>query len=103
MTKTAEDYLNELPYRIIKNVVDVCPVCGNSTRKREVIYKLKLDIFPFEHKPHAVKLCYRLYYYTGALNIPDKNKIIGLWEHFKTIKEAVEALKEYLKSEGISK
>ena len=42
----AEDYLNELPYRIIKNVDDVCPVCGNSTSEREVIYKLKLDIFP---------------------------------------------------------
>ena len=107
MTKTAEDYLNELPYRITRTIERKCPHCGNGIFKTQIQYELTLELFPFEHKPNEVKLRYLLYYRAAntILYVPVESQIIGSRTGIghRTIQEAVEALKEYLKTEEISK
>ena len=104
MTKTAEDYLNELPYRITRTIERKCPHCGNGIFKNQIQYELILDMFPFEHKPNEVKLRYLLYYRASSVNlyVPVENQIIGSRTGIghKTIKEAVDDIKTYLRSEG---
>ena len=107
MTKTAEDYLNELPYRITRTIERKCPYCGKNFHKLSIQYELTFEMFPFEHSPNMVKLRYKLFYKANntGLYFPERDMIIGenAGLGHKTIKEAVEALKEYLKTEEISK
>ena len=107
MTKTAEDYLNELPYRITRTIERKCPHCKKTMLKTPIRYELILDMSPFEHKLNEVKLRYKLYYkaYNSDFYIPQENQFFGdrTGIGYRTIKEAAEALKEYLKTEGISK
>ena len=107
MTKTAEDYLNELPYRITRTIERKCPHCRNGIFKTQIQYELIFDLFPFEHKPNEVKFRYQLYYGASSVNlyVPVENQIIGSRAGIghKTIKEAVKALKEHLKTEEVSK
>ena len=105
MTKTAEDYLNELPYRITRTIERKCPQCGNGIFKTQIQYELILDMFPFEHKPNEVKFRYLLYYRAVNTNlyVPQENEIVGERTGIghKTIKEAVDDIKTYLRSEEI--
>lgn len=107
MTKTAEDYLNELPYRITRTIERKCPHCKKTMLKTQIQYELIMDMFLFEHKIDEVKLRYKLYYkaYNSNVYIPQENQFFGdrTGIGYRTIKEAAEALKEYLKTEGIRK
>ena len=98
MNKTTEDYLNELPYRITRTIERKCPHCGKNFHKLSIQYELTFEMFPFEHSPNMVKLRYELFYKAKGLYFPERDMIIGenAGLGHKTIKEAVEALKEYL-------
>ena len=78
MIKSAEDYLNELPYRITKTIERKCPTCGNNVLKTQIRYELILDMSPFEHKQSEVKLRYLLYYKAVNTNlyVPQENEIV---------------------------
>ena len=97
-----ENLLDELPYRITKKLQGRCTTCGNEFESRTA-YELQIDIFLHETSRNVIKKRYRIYYRSPDYYMFGKDKIIecntGLG--YKTIKEAVENLKTYLKSEDI--
>ena len=93
MTKTTEELLNELPYKVHKYVTEKCK-CGKDVNKR-YDYELRLILHPRE-KGYR----YRLYYYNYEPEIHE-NRFIGDFSGagYKSIEDAVKSLKTYLESE----
>ena len=93
-SKTTEELLNELPYKVHRYVTEKCK-CGKDLNRR-YDYELRLILHP-----HEKGYRYRLYYYSYEAE-NSENKFIGDFSEagYKSIEDAVKSLKTYLESEG---
>ena len=96
--KTIEELLNTIPLTITKKIKDRCFSCGSEHEKR-VEYNLKIYVSQHEIRPNVVVKHFKMFYYTTSFSAGDSRKYIGhaCGLGFKTLNEAFEELKGYLK------